>query len=87
MAKICSFQIQYKNQSFPALVSFASTERDVVCTVHFIESKIGHLEPGDKLVYCRQNGLQQPINIPQELSVELNRCFQEWVSSTPSHRA
>lgn len=87
MARICSFQIQYKNQSFPALISVANNENDVVCTVHFIERKIGFLEPGDKLVYCKKQGLQQPQNIPQELSVELNRCIQEWMVGLTNNRA
>ena len=87
MARLCSFQIAYKNQSFPALVSVANNERDVVCTVHFIDRKIRFLEPGDKLVYCKQHGLQQPANIPQELSKELNRCIREWVHGSFSGRA
>jgi hypothetical protein len=79
MARICSFQIAYKNRSFPALISISDNEQDLVCTVHFVERKIGFIEPGDKLVYCKQNGLKQPRNIPQELSTELNRCIREWV--------
>ena len=87
MARICSFQIQYKNQSFPTLVSVASSVDDVVCTMHFIERRIRYLEPGDKLVYCRQQGLRQPKDIPQELSQELNRCIRESVTGSPDNRA
>ena len=75
------------NQSFPTLVSVANNERDVVCTVHFIERKIRFLEPGDKLVYSKEHGLRQPENIPQELSRELNRCIREWVLGSFPYRA
>jgi hypothetical protein len=87
MARISSFQIEYNNQSFPALVSVVNNDRDVVCTVHFVERKIHYLEPGDKLVYCKENGLQQPLNLPKELSQELNRCIQEWMHGRSPNKA
>lgn len=87
MARISSFQIAYKNQSFPALVSLANNDQQVVCTVHFIERKNGYLEPGDKLVYCMEKGLQQPQDIPKELCDELNRCIRDWVHGASSFKA
>ena len=82
MARICSLEIAFKNQLFPALVSVSENKQDTVFTVHFIESKIRYIEPGDKLVYCQQEGLKQPRNLPPDLEHELNRCLQEWVSNT-----
>lgn len=84
MARLCSFQIQFKDQFFPALVSVADNANDVVCTVHFVERKIRYLEPGDRLVYCKEAGLKQPQNIPLELSKDLNRCIRQCVIETPS---
>lgn len=87
MARICSFHIDYNNQSFPTLVSVASHELTIVCTVHFVERKIRYLEPGDKLVYCKEHGLLQPRNLPRELSQEINRCIQEWIVGSSASRA
>jgi len=87
MARICSFEIRYNNDSFPTLVSVANNDHNVICTVHFVERKIRHLSPGDKLVYCKEHGLQQPQNLPQALSQELSRCIQEWVIGSFPDRA
>ena len=77
MARLCSFEIRYKNQAYPTLVSVLHRDNDVVCRVHFIESKMRHIVPGDVLIYNRQEGLKQPQNIPQELTEELRRCISE----------
>ena len=82
MARIFSFQIQYRNQSFPTLVSLANSEQSIVCTVHYVKRKLRYIQPGDKLIYCRKYGLQQPGNIPPELSEELNKCFAEWATTS-----
>jgi hypothetical protein len=75
MARLCSFEIQYRNQSFPTLVSVSHQENDVVCRVHFVESRLRYVAPGDVLVYNQAEGLKQPQNIPQELTQEIQRCI------------
>lgn len=81
MARIFSLAIQYRNHTFPTLVSISNSENDIVCTVHYVQRKLRYIQPGDKLVYCRKQGLQQPANIPPELTVELNKCIAEWAIS------
>ncbi len=75
MARLCSFEIQYKNQFYPTLISVLRLENDLVCRVHYVESKLRFVAPGDVLVYNQQEGLKQPRNIPQELTQELQRCI------------
>lgn len=79
MSRLCSFEIRYKNQAFPTLVSVLHHDNDVVCRVHFVEKKLRFVVPGDVLIYNRQEGLKQPQNIPLELDQELRRCIRESV--------
>jgi hypothetical protein len=87
MARIFSFQIQYKNQSFPTLVSIVNNEQSIVCTVHYVERKIKYLQPGDRLVYCRTHGLQLPHDVPQDFSEALNNCLSQWATIPASEEA
>ncbi len=75
MARLCSFEIQFRNHSYPTLVSVLQHENDLVCRVHFVESRLRYVAPGDVLVYNREQGLKHPQNIPQELTLEIQRCI------------
>jgi hypothetical protein len=76
MARICSLDIQYKNQSFPALISIQQLNDDIVCTIHFVESRLGYLLIGDRLVYSQKEGMKHPADLPTDLQMELQRCIR-----------
>jgi hypothetical protein len=75
MSRLCSFEIQYRNQSFPALVSVLYAGNDLICRVHFVQSQLRYVAPGDVLVYNLKEGLKQPENMPPELTQEIQRCI------------
>ena len=75
MARLWSFDIRFRSQTFPTLIGVLYEQKDLICRVHFVESRLGYVAPGDVLVYNREEGLKQPGNLPQELSREIQRCI------------
>jgi hypothetical protein len=77
MARICSFEIEYKNEHFPALVSIQQQADEIVCTIHFVESKLRYVVAGDTVIYRQKEGIVSPQNLPAELSAALQHCISK----------
>lgn len=69
-----TIDVPFQNAVYPVLVSVKEQGTDFCCTVRYIHKKIKHILPGDQLVFCLQNGLKEPKNLPNELARNLFLC-------------
>lgn len=87
MARIFSIDVPFEHQHYTALVSIKEQGPDLCCMVRYIDKRIRHIIPGDRLVFCLSGGLKEPKQLPTELARNLFLCTTEALNHHLSDRA
>jgi hypothetical protein len=87
MALLCNFNMSYREQVFPVMLSLSAGETSMAGFVHFVGCPLTFFGPGFRFTYCLRRGIQMARAIPFDFLHELQRCLRSQLAEPGANRA